>query len=266
MGSESSSETSISGEDSAESRSGEANPEMGDGDDEAAELERKLAEALGTRRADADAAVAESESSEEDMDDEQMEALDSSIANIFRERSKLKSKKKEAQEAKQNIVQFKCRVLELLEIYVKRQFSDPTSLTLLCPLLDTIRETSDKQVSHKGCELVRTFMKAYKFDAHKTSDEKAMTAARDFLPKVHDLVTLEGSNAYVSACSQASLLLVKVLVSNGGTIPEAWEQYSRTGEKVATSPRCKVLGPLLQDWVGWLINVNASNGLQKIKQ
>ena len=218
------------------------------------ELDKKLEDALGTRRADADAAVAESESSDEAMDDDQMAALDPIMANIFQERNKRKrtDKKKEQKGAKENIVQFKCRVLELLQTYIKQQFSNPIALSIIMPLLVLIRSTSDKQVSQKACDIIREFLKLYKLKVDGPQEKKALRRARQRLPGVHDLAVSPGqSNASANACSQASLLLVKVILSNGGTIQEAWAQYSKTGERIVTDTRCKVLGSLYQDWWNW---------------
>ena len=220
-------------------------------DAEMAEFDRKLADALETRRADADAAIAGNESSDESMDDEQMAALDPVMANIFKERNKETSKKKEQKDAKENIVQFKSRVLELLQTYIKQQPLNPLTLSTVHPLLSLIKSTSSKQVSEKACDLVREFMKLYKLKVDGSRDKKAYKRARKILPGVHDLVVEGGSKAFVSACSQASLLLVKVVLNNGGTMDEASKQYSRTFERMADL-QCKFQISLLQDFDNWL--------------
>ena len=222
-------------------------------DDEAAEFDRKLADALGTRRADEDLAVKESESSDEEMDDEQMEALEPMVTNIFKERNKTTTKKSN-KDAKETIIQFKCRVLELLEIYVKQQQKSSTALVVIRPLLVLMRSTSSKLVSEKAHSVLKEYMKAYKLNAKVENHEVDMIVARGTLHKVHELVTIPGSNAYVSACSQASLLLVKMMVNNGGRLEDAWADYSKTGEKMARDPQCKVLGSFFQDWFNWLVS------------
>ena len=230
-------------------------------DAEAAEFEKKLAAALGTRRADADAAISESESSDEDMDDEQMEALDPVMTNIFKERSKMKTKKQENKAAKEKVVQLKCRVLELLNTYIKQQFASSAPLYLLHTLLDVIRTTKSKLLCNRACDFIRGYSKLYKI--HNGIDEVALARARELLPQVHVKVRLEGSKPYLSACSSASFLLAKVIVSNGGTMEEVRAVYLKTESEYAPDPRCNV-GSLFQDWFSWF--PTARSNLQKVKQ
>ncbi|KAI4249571.1 MAG: hypothetical protein L6R42_008927, partial [Xanthoria sp. 1 TBL-2021] len=120
-------------------------------DEEEAVIKAKLAQALKT-----------DESTDEDFDDEQMEALDENIATIFKERKKVVSKKKQNMDAKETIVNFKCRVLELLEIFVKQRHKEQLALDLLVPLLTVTRTTSSKLVSGKACNVMRGFSKLCK--------------------------------------------------------------------------------------------------------
>ena len=227
-------------------------------DDELIDLDKKLSDALGTRRADADAAIEGSESSEESMDDEQMASLDPVMTSIFRERTKQPDRKKEQKDAKENIVQFKCRVLELIRTYLKQQFPNPTSLILVHPLLSLIGTTSSKQVSQKACEIIREFLKLYKLNANGSQNTVALKQARGVLPIVHSFAVSSESNALLNACSQASLLLTKVIVSNGGTLHEAWEVYAKTGQKMAVDPQCKISSSLFQDWFNWLTSAKVA--------
>ncbi|MCJ1473397.1 DNA-directed DNA polymerase, partial [Lambiella insularis] len=204
-------------------------------DDELAEFDAKLAQALGTRPLDKDRGTNE-KSSDEDMDDDQMEALDAQLETVFRERKKLASKKSEKKEAKETIVLFKARVLELLEIYIKEQYLNPLALDLLIPLLTVIRTTSSKQVSEKAYALIREYSKLYKLKDRLDSEAKLGPIMMTTLNSIHELATKEGSNAYSNACSQASLLVAKIHIANGGDPAEVLTRYAETQLKFIKEP------------------------------
>lgn len=221
-------------------------------DAELAEFDAKLAQAFQTRRADEDLAISGEESSDEDMNDEQMAALDAHIESMFRERKKASGQKKENKDAKETIILFKCRVVELLEIYVKQQHQNPDALTLIVPLLMVIKTTSSKEVSEKSCNLIREFAKLFRFRPEENSiDSDVLQTSRLLLDEVHDLAGMEGSNVYRNACSQASLLLVKLVLQNGGTVEEVWQRYAKTGISLMTDSACKIKNSFFVDWLNW---------------
>ncbi|KAL8648796.1 MAG: hypothetical protein Q9226_005839, partial [Calogaya cf. arnoldii] len=127
-------------------------------DEALAAREVKLAQTLKIRPFKVNTVAAgNEESTDEEFDDEQMEALDGAIASIFKEKKKVVSKKKQKMDAKETIVNFKCRVLELLEIFVKQRHKEPLALDLLLPLLTVIRTTTSRVVSGKACDVMRGF-------------------------------------------------------------------------------------------------------------
>ncbi|KAK5240618.1 DNA-directed DNA polymerase, partial [Cryomyces antarcticus] len=101
-----------------------------DGDQGDEELEMKLAELLKTA---ANGAGSDSSDGDADMDDEEMMALEPHLTKIFEERKKLPNKKKEGRDAKETVINFKNRVLDLLAIYVKQQHANPLALNLILP-------------------------------------------------------------------------------------------------------------------------------------
>ncbi|KAI9876926.1 MAG: DNA-directed DNA polymerase [Pleopsidium flavum] len=224
------------------------NSDAGDDNDELAAFDAKLAEALDTRRAD-DGMNGENddESSDEDMNDEEMEALDMHLENVFKERKKVMSKKVEKKDAKETIVNFKIRVLELLQIYVKQQHTNPLGINLLLPLLILIRTTTSKQVSEKACNVIREYARLCKGKALPiTSDEHATW---DLLRNAHKEAMRGGSHAHTNACSQSSLLLVKILVGlNEENIKDVIDVYANTRKQQFLDKRCKVQSALFSDW------------------
>ena len=219
-------------------------------DDELAAFDAKLAQALGTRKGNEDFAASDGdESSDEDMDDEQMEALDEHLEKVFRERKKVASKKTEKRDAKETVVLFKSRVLELLEIYIKQQYSKQLALDLIMPLLTLIHTTTSKPVSEKACSLIREYSKVLKLKYHIYFPDNLTLL--DLLGRIHKAATKDGSNAYGTACSQASILVSKFIISNGGRPADIIQRYADTQLLFLTDPICKVRTSFFSDYLNW---------------
>lgn len=168
------------------------------------ELERKLDKVLE----DADAKVKDEESSEEElMNDEQMLALDEKLAEVFRERKKAsnKEKKKNAQETKQQIVQFKVKVIDLIDNYYKTQPNNGLGFEFLIPLLEMILKTKHKVLEEKGQAVFRNRLSKLKWTEEKPSSKNVLEA----LKKVHVLCGKKASLG--STGSSISQLLLKLL-------------------------------------------------------
>ncbi len=219
-------------------------------DDELAAFTAKLEKAVRTRPRTQGSDAEENSSSDEDMDDEQMEALDHHLEKVFRERKKLTSKKNEKKDAKENIINFKCRVLELLEIYLKQQHADTLALSLLLPILTVVRSTSSPLVSSKACNLMREYARLCKGEG--LPDATDIESVFERLERVHDEAGKEASNAHGNACSQASLLLVRVLVAQDRELlRRVVKVYSSTQERTLFDSTCKVKTHFFTDWLNW---------------
>ena len=250
-----------SNDDATSSASGSQESEDGDGKDaELAEFDAKLAQALGTRRLDQDLAIQEEESSDEDMDDDQMAALDAQLETVFKERKKATTNKNERKDAKEAVVIFKSRVLELLEIYIKQQYLNPLALDLLLPLLTLVRTTTSKQVSEKACNLIREYSKLYKLKDRISGEPAIVGKGSLLMDDIHTAVLKEGSNAYGNACSQASLLAAKIIIANGGMPAVAVQRYAATQERFLTDPSCHVRTAFFSDWLNWCTSARKNLG------
>ena len=244
------SRSSSAGEESDE-ESGDA--DAADSDEvggELAALNAKLAQVVGTRPGNEDLDAEDSSSSDEEMTDEQMFELDVSLENIFRERKKVTSKRSEKKDAKENIVNFKCRVLELLEIYVKHEHRNGLGLSLSLPILTLIRTTTSPLVSRKASDVMREYARLCKGDgAPHVKDTESVFG---LLEAVHIEAMKEGSNAHASACSQASLLLVRVLVAHDREcLRMVVKRYGATQESALFDSDCKVKTSFFTDWLNW---------------
>ena len=220
-------------------------------DEELAAFDAKLALALGTKPAGEDLASDDNgESTDDDMNDEQMEALDAQLVQVFKEREKATSQKSQKKDAKEAIINFKCRVLELLEIFIKQQHNSALALDLLLPLLRVIRNTTSKLVSSKACELIKDYARFCK--GKNVPEAEDTTPLLDKLHSIHNEAMKEGSNAYISACSQASLLIVRILAAQDrDNLRQVIATYASTQERLLFDPYCKVKVSFFLDWLNW---------------
>ncbi|KAI9367618.1 DNA polymerase phi-domain-containing protein [Aspergillus egyptiacus] len=249
-------------EDEDEDEDGEASsPEDEDnGEDEAeiADFEAKLAQALGTHRPDPDAAEDEEGSeSDEDMNDDEMEELDTQLIKVFQARRDALSKKKDKKDAKETMVNFKNRVLDLLEIYVKKCHSSILALDLLLPLLRLTRRSTVKQISNKANAVLREYTKLCKGSAVPALDDDSVEPVWALLRDIHAEAMRSGPPPHVSGCSQASLLVVKVLTAHDKeNIRGVVDVYGETRKAQFLSRKCHVQPSFFTDWNNWCVSAS----------
>ncbi|KAF2173405.1 hypothetical protein M409DRAFT_15689 [Zasmidium cellare ATCC 36951] len=222
--------------------------EGGEGDeDEEAAFDRKLADALGTAGMDSD-----EDEDGSDMDDEQMMALEPHLTNIFKERQKGSSKKQDNKDAKENIVNFKNRVLDLLTVFVKSQYAKDITLNLLHPLVTLTRTTSNQATAKKALGVLEQY-----FDTCKRfkTGPKLDSASLHFtlLDAIHEEMRQGGSKIHAGACSRSSQFLAKLLVAKdekhweavAGRYVKLQAEWRRDGEKSKIHPS------VFNEWHSW---------------
>ncbi|KAF8468401.1 DNA polymerase phi-domain-containing protein [Kalaharituber pfeilii] len=218
-------------------------------DEETAKFEAALGKALKTRKVlppgqdpagdDHD----EDEDSDADMTDSEMMQLDAHLSTIFRERLRKlnapQSKKKDRADARQNVVVFKSKVLDLLEGYVKGRFGGPFSkgdggvfLAHILPrLLGVMRLTSKPQLRERVAGVVRMFVRETGKHALTTHiGEVALDELWATLAKIHGEVLREGGGSpHTAACSTASISVVKAILkaTSINAVPTSSETVGR---------------------------------------
>ncbi|KAF2495104.1 hypothetical protein BU16DRAFT_486325 [Lophium mytilinum] len=219
-------------------------------DEEAARFEGLLAGILKTDLQNGEASDAET-SDGEDMDDEEMMALEPHLTKIFQERKKTTSKKKENKNARETMLNFKNRVLDLLSIYVKKQHENPLALELILPVLRLVRTSTSKQLSEKSFGLLREYFDACKKGLPKPEGQELLW---EILKTVHEEVKIDGSKLHGNACSKSSLFVVKVLVAmdrkNRG---KATDVYKESEREWNLDPGSKVQSGFFSEWLNWCI-------------
>ena len=241
--------------------------EVEDKDKEALDaLDSALAEVLQSHRLDKDA-EAESES-ESDMTDSEMMDVDAKLAEIFKERAKATTKKKERKDAKDTVVNFKHRILDLLSLFVKKEAAvqNPLAFDVLLPLLRLVRTTTTKPLANKACEIVSDFSKALKksrsssghADQGKSSDIADDLLA--LLEEIHDEASKDPSHVFAKAVSTASLAVASVLCGMDDRREAVFLLYARTQQKW-WEKSVKVQRSFFADWLNWCQSHAASSEL-----
>ncbi|XDG09993.1 hypothetical protein ABKA04_009608 [Annulohypoxylon sp. FPYF3050] len=219
---------------------------------ELADLDDALAKVLGSHRLDKDK-EAESSDNDSDMTDSEMIALDEKLVEVFKQRAKKTGKKKEKKDAKESVVMFKHRVLDLVALYLKHEAANSLAFALLLPLLDLVRTTSAKPLANKAGAAIENFAKAFKkVRTVVTRGEAGFDAEPQFqlLDKLHRKAAEDASHAYGRAASQASLLVASSLVVEKGNVERVNEMYAKIFSKCQKG-EARIPGFFFSDWINW---------------
>ena len=249
VGVDSGTESGSDEDDSDDESSGDDNEEDEEDEEELAAFDRKLAEALGTAGFDEDA---DEDDQDSDMDDEQMLAIEPALENVFKEIKKRSGKKQDNKDAKDNIINFKNRVLDLLTIYVRTQYENVLALDLLMPLSILIRTTSSKPTAEKAFSVLKDyFEKCSKQKSLPVSEPEPLLA---LLASVHAEMEKDGSKQHANACSRSSLFLAKVLMAMDPKHYSAVSaMYHALQDKRVLNTKSKVHPSVFTEWTSWSI-------------
>jgi DNA polymerase phi len=220
-------------------------------DEELLKLDIALAEALGTHPAHQDI-NAESSHSDADMTDSEIIALDTKLVEIFSQRKKAPNKKKESKNARENIINFKNRVLDLLDVYVKKQARNPLSYNLLLPLLQLIRTTTSKQTSERAHSVISTFAKASRGAAIEGEHANIDKSKRlQLLEEIHAEASKDLAHAFARAASAASLLVASSLHKTSKNYVKKIASVYRDTQVAWLQGRVNMQASFFHDWVNW---------------
>ncbi|KAI1435384.1 DNA polymerase phi-domain-containing protein [Xylaria sp. CBS 124048] len=218
-------------------------------DAELAALDDALAKVLNSHRLDKDQ-DAESSDDGSDMTDSEMMALDDKLVDVFKRRIKVSKRKDEKKDAKESVVLFKHRILDLLNIYVKQEASNTLAFSLLLPLLELVRTTTTKPLANKAMNILTEFTKASKKvrtkDAH--IDKEAQI---ELLTQIHKEASKDMSHAFGKAASTASLLVASSLwAADQENVDRINAVYAQTFSDCQRG-KVKIQGVFFSDWVNW---------------
>lgn len=230
-------------------------------------LDNALAQVLNSHRLDKDAEAESSDDHGSDMSDSEMMEVDAKLAEIFKQRAKTTNKKKQQKEAKETVVMFKHRILDLLAIYVKKEAAvlNPLAFRTLVPLLELIRFTTDKPLSNKASEIIREFQKSLKKARSNRVENKDIHAEelKELLKEIHEEVSKYPSHAFARAVSTASICVASVLCADKENRKDVLQQYANTQMKVLEGVR--IQDSFFIDWTQWC-GTHASPGNANAKK
>lgn len=226
----------------------------------------------------------EEEEEEESMDDEQMMKLDEQLSQIFKRRKEALSgvttgneRKVEVKEARENVITFKHRIVDMLEAYVKH--ADKIALQdnneeieevnvkdtfrnlflLIEPMIRCLQMTLDKPLADKISKLLKGRLYKIKVLAFKGAIDSEHIF--DQLRSIHNaLLTPKPGQfpaLYFSTCSTTSLFLGKVLVENSSEDPTVL--YGRMIDLYADTTKVWLLrgkfgANVFADFHNWLLS------------
>ncbi|KAG2734084.1 hypothetical protein G9P44_003609 [Scheffersomyces stipitis] len=269
----------IQNEEGDESEDSESDEEGVSRDDALTELEKetnlKLAKALGIPTEESgEVKFDELDSSEDDnyesdsMDDEQMMAMDDQLSKIFKERqdaiSTLPSgnkRKADVMEAREHMIFFKNRILDLLELFNKTHPNSLLNLTTIKPLVSLINLTMDKNLGVKAHKLLKTKISKTKindFEVYYATEEEQKTYKDSLLDLIKELQhtashTKSSNQAHSLACSQACITLSKNLINlDRAYMEKVLDVYSVSLKEWAMDSNNNLSSSFFFDFINWI--------------
>ncbi|TFY61434.1 hypothetical protein EVG20_g7059 [Dentipellis fragilis] len=210
-------------DDEDESEDEEEDEDMGD-EEEDPELRKKIIDALRANGIEPSTGLSDDEEEEEEMDDDQMMAIDDQLAQIFKERAKGKGKglftlaeclygangNHTDENVQREATHFKNRILDLLEIFIRRQPTNPLILRLIVPLIGLVlgSGSDETQLSTKTAGILRSRISKLK-EVPTSADKEDVTQA---LKGLHTRARKVHSADVLATISQCSLYLAKILL------------------------------------------------------
>ncbi|KAM4059080.1 DNA polymerase phi domain-containing protein [Hirsutella rhossiliensis] len=225
------------------------------------DLDELVGKILNSHRLDKDDDAVES-CSDGDMSDSEMLALDEKLAEVFRQRTKSRpDSKKQKKDAKQSVVNFKHRILDLVDVYVGNEALNPLAFSLLVPLLRLMRTTSAKPLASRACEIILNYQRGCKKarggGGGREGDKEVAAAAGDLLPlllEVHGEAAKDNSHAYSKAASAASLIVASAMfAADREAIKQMAAVYAKTQSEWVLG-EARLQNSFFADWNNWCQN------------
>ncbi|KAH7170991.1 DNA polymerase phi-domain-containing protein [Dactylonectria macrodidyma] len=244
-------------EDGEEDGNGNDNEDKDDEDEGPQDLEDFMSKILKSHRLDKDA-EAESSDSDADMSDSEMFAIDDKLSAFMRNRAQAKpDSKKQKKDAKQSVVNFKNRILDLLDIYVRNEALKPLAFSLLLPILNLMRTTTTKPLASRACEIILNYQKALKKARNARQDAEAPPAddLLGLLLKIHAEAAKDNAHAYARAASAASLVVASALYAEDTSkIKDVAAVYANSQSDWVLG-EAKLQSSFFADWNNWCQNL-----------
>lgn len=209
------------GEDGSASNDSDDSDEDGDdvGDDAAPtitpEQRAQLQAALGTKEA-GDDDDSDDDGNLSDWDDEAMIKADEALAVHFRNLQG-SHRKKQALADRKAAIDFKMRVLELIDSFVKQQSNSPHIVDLIQPLVEATQVAESSAGSKALVDRISGVLRRLtSIKEYVKGEQLPVAACHELLPALFTLA-LKGSAQVASSASHGVLFLVKILRGGSST-------------------------------------------------
>lgn len=218
-----------------------------DSSEETERLNSALASILGTNID----TVAEIED-DVDMTDSEMFTLDDKLAEVFLQRKRELRKNKEQRHAKENICNFKTRVLDLIDIFFKTQAHNELAFQLILPLLRLMRTTKSKNLLDKSHKIIHTFVKAYKKMPSRHQLSKSTLSGRlELLKNIHEEASKDSSHSFCKAATSASLLVVSSIYYVDAKVIKKISNVYRDTQVRWILGQSNIQASFFTEWINW---------------
>lgn len=202
----------------------------------------------------------DAESSEDDgnMSDTEMLALDEQLVKALKPHVKAShDNKKQKKDAKQSVLNFKYRILDLLDIYVKKEALNSLTLNILPPLLGLIRLTTAKPLANQAFEIILNYQKTLKKARSNKENVKGSPSSDTLLPvlmEIHEEASKDQAHAYAKAASAASLVVASLIfVVDKSAIRKVAAVYAKSQSEWVMGD-AKLQPSFFTDWNNWCQN------------
>lgn len=143
-------------------------------------------------------------------------------------------------------IHFKARILDLYEVYAKKQPTNPLVIELVIPLLTITKNSGNAAaaLSNKASSLIRKVFGKPK-DLPVITDA---TAAQEVLTSIHDMARKTYSGEFTLLCSIGSIFVARAMDSSSTGSKQVVEVYQKTMEEYMTHKATMLHATFLSDY------------------
>lgn len=208
------------------------------------------------------------------MDDEQMMAMDDQLSKIFKQRQDTitnlatgNKRKLEVLEAKENMIFFKNRVLDLLETFNKVAVNLHFNLAFIEPLINLMNLTLDKNLGVKAHKLLKNKISKTKIDSEelkKYYNDDSSEYYHQLINLIEELqtkanTTQPSNQSVVQSYNQSCIIIAKNLLNlDESNMQAIVDIYCNSLKQWCLQSESKLQPSLFFDFINW-VNSKKSN-------
>lgn len=205
----------------------------------------------------------EDDFSDESMDDEQMMEIDGQLSKIFQQRRDAlnqvqtgNKRKQEKVDAKESIVLFKHRVVDLIDIFVKNNPSSGLIVDTVSPLLKALKLTMDKSLGVKIHKLLKNRICKSKPNVQEEDKEQLL----ELLKSIHgDALRTSNTNDFNLSSSQCSIFIAKQIIAiDQDSMDSIIDLYATLMKHWWKKKNARLTSSIFFDFINWM-NSKRSN-------